>query len=332
MKKIFVVLAGLMLIAPLAAAEVNIGGILQGGFDKVLSDDAKVDFTLNRARLLFKGAVNTRIRFFVQTDMRLEAAEADTTGYITAANAELLDVKCIYNCPVLNTKFILGRFKPAYTYYMPMYTGKLDLINYPMLTKETGMDYQVGAQASTHMKMLGLTLGLFNGANDKNNWNDSSNDGKDLLVRGDFKMADINITAAGYYWLENALFAETDDAEGNKMGFYGTYTGMGLKVVAEYLATEDDGIKGAGYFAQAGYRFMDDMVETLFRYDSWDPNTANKDGENSETDATTRITLGLNCYVSGHDSMFYLNYIINGEHEDVELDNDQVVLQYQILF
>ena len=337
-----VVLLGQFLFASMTIAEVNIGGILQGGFDKRKADDARIDFTLNRARLLFEGEVNYRIDFFVQTDMvsgikTTEDREVIDTYYDTVGDSlvtitrivedtsggpELLDVKFNFMCPLLNTRFTLGRFKPEYTYYMPMHTGKLDLINYPLLTTETGMNYQVGIQTWTMRSLFGLNLGIFNGANDKNNWSDISGDGKDLLIRGEFNMAEGCIKTAGYYWLENAFFAKAGDAEGNKLGFYGVYNSNGIKAIAEYLETEDEGVSGEGFYLQAGYMFLDERVEVLFRYDSWDQDTDHVSNED------TRFTSGLNCYLSGHDAMFYFNYIM--EREDDQ--DDQVVIQYQILF
>jgi hypothetical protein len=278
--------------------------------------DPTTDFELNRARFLIKGMVKKNVKFFIQTEM-----------------GNVLDVKFIYFCPFAMTTFTMGRFLPAYTYFMPMHTGKLQTINYPALTLATAMWRQVGIQTSTMFGggMFDLNLGLFNGAAEPNNWTDTLDDGKDLLARLNLNLGDIG--AGGYFWHLNTIGGEEGDAGGNRLGFFGKYNGMGLNLIAEYLMVknevidvDDTEVNSAGYFAHLGYKFMEEKLEALVRYDSWDPDT------DMDDDEVYWITFGLNYYLHGLDSMFYFNYIMKGEAEDFEVDNDQILLQYQILF
>jgi hypothetical protein len=78
------------------------------------------------------------------------------------------------------------------------------------------------------------------------------------------------------------------------------------------------------YFGHLGYKVAP-KVELLARYDFYDPNTdVDDDGENW-------ITGGINYYVDGLNSMFYLNYIKKGE-EGTEVDNDVIMVQMQLVF
>jgi hypothetical protein len=43
------------------------------------------------------------------------------------------------------------------------------------------------------------------------------------------------------------------------------------------------------------------------------------------------LTIGVNYYLDGINSMFYLNYIKKGE-EGNEVDNDMIVAQMQLVF
>jgi hypothetical protein len=311
----------------------SIGGILQGRWNYHLwEDDPEADFTLNRARLLIKGMVKENVKWFIQTEM-----------------GDVLDVKFIYYCPFAMTTFTMGRFLPAFTYFMPLHTGKLQMVNYPLITQTSAMWRQIGVQTSTMFGggMFDLNLGIFNGATGLvadpavpggmvpgyvgNSWADELDDGKDLLARLNLNMGDIQ--AGGYYWHINMIGGEENDLGGNRMGFFGRYSGMGLNIIAEYLMRKDEIIDvddteedAAGYYAHLGYKFMEEKLEALVRYDAWDPCT------DLDDDEINWITFGLNYYLSGLNSMFYFNYIMKGEADPNEFDNDMIVLQYQILF
>lgn len=290
------------------SAGITINGILQGGLNYVQQgdEDATADFTVNRARFLVGGDINENVKFFIQTE-----------------KGDILDVKFIYNLPALHSTLCMGRFLPAYTYHMPVHTGKLGLVGYPFLTLNTAPWRQVGFQSTTRFgENIHMNLGLFNGANEPDNWKDSIDDGKDFLVSGGYKQE--QISAGGYYYMLNAIGSEDGDDEGHRVGFFGKYQTGGIHGIAEYLMGELNDGKFAGYYVMGGLKFYEDKLEGLVRYDFWDPNT------DLDDDQMTSITLGMNYYLDGYDSMFYLNYVINTEDPDV--DNNSLVFQYQILF
>jgi len=66
-------------------------------------------------------------------------------------------------------------------------------------------------------------------------------------------------------------------------------------------------------------------AEFLVRYDFHDPDT------DTDDDGESWITGGVNYYLEGINSMFYLNYIHKAE-QGTEIDNDLIVAQVQITF
>jgi hypothetical protein len=83
-------------------------------------------------------------------------------------------------------------------------------------------------------------------------------------------------------------------------------------------------IDATAFFAHIGVQ-PDPRVELLFRYDFNDPNT------DTDDDAESWITVGVNYYLEGINSMFYLNYIGKIE-QGADIDNDLIVAQVQIAF
>ena len=81
------------------------------------------------------------------------------------------------------------------------------------------------------------------------------------------------------------------------------------------------------FFGHLGYEVAP-KVELLARYDFFDPDT------DMDDNGETWLTIGVNYYLDGINSMFYLNYINKGEEgeEGDEVDNDMIVAQMQLVF
>ena len=181
-----------------------------------MEDEGTVDqFTLNRARLLLSGTIiPDRVKYFVQTEAK------DGEG--------LLDYKAsFYYLP--NTEIAAGRFLPNFTLYMPMSTGKLELIDYPMTTTymigneeaSFAMWRQTGIQSTTKMELFDFNIGVFNGADVPNNTMDN-NDAKDFFGRVDVKIPggeDVEARVGAYGWLGSAKAIDPnpyDDSYGER--------------------------------------------------------------------------------------------------------------------
>lgn len=340
----------------------KIGGILQAGFTMTLEDeDSEIfdfgpsfsnQFTLNRARFLFWGViVPKKVKYFVQLDTKLSPC--------------FLDYKAQFFY-IEKTEITVGRFLPNFTLYMPVHTGKLEMINYPMTATKYAVWRQVGIQTTTKTDYVNFNLGIFNGY-PANNWSDD-NDAKDFLGRVEFKprVENAKVTVGGFAWIGSALpkfggsTVHNPDEKTLEMNRFGGFAKV------DYEASEDVTVRFRGEFLVASTEKLnsadvDDVcsvdgqaffvhlgvqpspeVEILARYDFHDPDTDMEYVKNlSSDDEEAWLTVGVNYYLDGINSMFYLNFIhkmepgqknVGGEIEDREFDNDQIVAQVQIVF
>jgi hypothetical protein len=302
-------------------------------------------FTLNRARFLFWGdIVQDKVKYFVQTE--------------TKADTSILDYKAQFFY-IRQTEIAVGRFLPNFTLYMPYSTAKLEMINYPLTTQRFAVWRQVGIQTTTNTEYVDFNLGIFNGADQPNNFSDN-NDAKDFLLRADIKppIEEAMIRFGGYAWIGSADpgfgLEEEGTVKRNRFGGFAT---------ADYKATEDITVKFRGEFLTASTEHLtfahidsvattdaiaffahvgvqpDPRVELLARYDFHDPDTDQSyEAGVTADDEESWLTIGLNYYLDGLNSMFYLNYILkmesgkNADGTDREVDNDLIVAQVQITF
>jgi hypothetical protein len=336
----------------------KIGGILQAGYIYNLEDKAGIDaFTLNRVRFLFWGTiVPDKVKYFVQTETK------STTNTVS-----LLDYKAQFFY-IQKTEIAVGRFLPNFTIYMPYPTSKLEMINYPVtsMAEKTdgtggyGMWRQVGIQTTTTTDYVDFNLGIFNGADIADNVTDN-NDAKDFFARADIKppIDPAKVRFGGYGWMGSAKppatfsgktpenkdtvysVANPDEKSFKKNRFGGfaiadyTKDKLTLRFRGELLMGEDEYLNGKtiddkctrksqSFFAHVGVQPVK-QVEFLARYEAKDPDTDVK------KDGTSAVTGGVNYYLDGINSMFYLNYIHKME-EVKEIDNDVVQAQVQITF
>jgi hypothetical protein len=212
-------------------------------------------------------------------------------------------------------------------------------------------------------------VGIFNGYPANNPGFTDDNDAKDFLGRVEFKppIENANLTFGGYAWIGSAKppdyyggsKVDNPDEKTLEMNRFGgfaklDYTANKVKVKfrGEFLMASTEklesadvedvcSIDGQAFFAHLGIQ-PSPKVEILARYDFHDPD---KDMEfvkdESDDDEEAWLTVGVNYYLDGINSMFYLNFIhkmesgqknVAGETEDREFDNDQIVAQVQIVF
>jgi hypothetical protein len=298
----------------------KVDGILQvvGSSTEDPAAAAKINFTLKRARIIFSGAIlPDRVNYFFQTEM--------------AAAPALLDAKILFSY-VPKTEIAVGRFVPAFTYYMPRSTAKLDFINYPLMVTTYGMSRQVGMQSTTKVGRLDLIAGIFNG--DPANNSTDINTAKDLLLATNLRLADY-VTLLEYSWQGNVVFGSSADSKKERYGggliFEKNITAKNmLTVKGEFTAGFDrpaNGIetKSMSYYSQAGVRY-NQKIEFLVRYDVLDPDI------NLINDGSTWITGGLNYYLASYNTMFYLNYINKAREKSPDPRENEVLAQAQLFF
>lgn len=358
MKKVMVLFIAMFFVASVVSAQMaevkvgkgdlTIGTILQAGMDYSLAEDTlstNGQFTLNRTRVLLSGSIcPDRVKFFVQTEF--------------VGGATVLDYKMILLNYIPKTSICIGRFLPNFTYYMPMHTGRLDMIKYPLFVsnpEHANVDFamwrQAGVQTTTKIEansgVMMFNLGVFNGA-DLNNSGikpfADNNDAFDVLLRVDYKhpLDSGHLRFAGYAWLGNLLL-KTSEAQGvdaedkalNMFGFFGQFMNEKVTFNGEFAlrsledgftpsgtpkpTVEPEALKTMGYYAHAEYR-INEKWGILGRYDFHDPNTSSD--EMAEDDAWTWITVGLNHYIDSWNAMIYLNYIHKMEQNDWGIEDE----------
>jgi len=350
----------------------KIGGIFQAGFTYNVEDTMGYDtFSLNRSRILLWGVIiPDKVKYFVQTDF--------------VGSPGILDYKAQF-LYIEKTEIAIGRFLPNFTLYMPAHTGKLEMINYPLTTLRYAVWRQVGIQSTTKTDYVDFNLGIFNGypANNPGKNAKDNNDAFDFFGRVDFKppVDEAQVRFGGFAWLGNADpgLGQTDSGsvKWNRFGGfakadYKASENVTLRFRGEFLAASTEYLHyphidsvstrdGQAFFAHFGMQ-PDPRVEFLARYDHHDPD---KDMSYEEFDATSKLskgsnsfgimnddeeawlTIGVNFYLEGINSMFYLNFIHKMEPGDYnkwdsdqgkyvkaerEVDNDLIVGQVQIVF
>lgn len=291
----------------------KLGVMAQAGFLMAEDDDAtcsNTSFTLNRARILAAGTIASYpVDWSIQTEMR--------------SSPSILDVKITFPGLLPRTNLSVGRFSPNFTHYMPMSTAKLDFINYPILVSQYAMWRQCGVQSATNLENgVNFNVGVFNGADVPNNFNDN-NDAFDFFVRAAASPME-GLDVAAYHWQGSAKDTSSDTADDydlTRTGIEVGYQKDSLRLLGEYTMGKADKLKSNGYYAQALYK-LNNQIEVGARYDGFDPNTdADKNEENW-------ITVGVNHYIHDYNAMCSLNYIV--KDEDADIDNDVLKGQVQV--
>ena len=321
--------------------KLKIGGVLQvqlfaTNWDNNINVAQRyTTFRMTRARFLMWGTiVPDRVKYFVQCDFNGSPA--------------LLDYKMILANYIPNTSVSIGRFLPYWSLYMWRPVSNLELINYPIVVSQFAMWRQMGLQTATKMDAFSVYLGCFNGADIPNNRTDNNN-AKDFFARLDVHpaMENMELLVGGQFWMgRHPVFGQTYNKNNtsfggflsldyNKMFFFrGEYD---MKTWEEGTIDPTTGelidLTAAGFYATAGY-CATEWLDIIARYDSYDPDT------DCDDDAQSAITFGGNLKIKKHNAQIGLNLVKNTEEwkvfdnqgEEIDLDNDEIIMQFQIAF
>jgi len=321
------------------AGKVVLSGELQWVYDQVQQDlknrQARVEsFDLLHARLAVTGDLGR----YADVYLRGEIMAGDTSGPPYTLLDARINVK-----PLAFLSVSVGRFLPAWTLYAPADVHDLDTIRFPIMVDPSLASFnpgrQTGAQANLHFGgNVDLHLGAFNGLDQPDNWSDN-NEKKDLLLSAEVHLLEHTRLLAGYYngdmhiadysvapgqsitlpsgqTVTNAT-TQTLTVQGYNLhhesydfGASGNFAGDRIRVRAEYLhhtgtragATQ---VESLGYLLHLGLKPVS-RVETLVRYEYYDPDTGAANNERIWT------TAGLNLELNDH-SRLSLNYIFKKE-------------------
>jgi phosphate-selective porin OprO and OprP len=305
---------------------------------QTLYESGKIDgFDVRRARLTLKGDITPHISYKVQQEFG-----GGTPKLIDA------DMGFEYNH---HLKFNFGQFKIPFSQENLASSNKFDLINRTQVVEalvargkdvignQNGRDIGVMMSGSLWHSadnfIIDYAVGLFNGSGINGNDKDEQKDISGRLVF--HPVIGLSLGSSFYYGgISNQLKKDYNRDRINaelaydyqKFSFRGEYIkgkdGIIDKSTGAYKVKKDDTTSKSGYYVQVGYYVIAKVLQTVVRYDTFDPNT------DHAKDALSVSTIGLN-WSPNKWTKLQLNYEIKDEEGD-SIRNNAVLAQMQVGF
>lgn len=288
--------------------ELKLGGFLQQHFIVDQTSGSPARFSIYRARLGVTGSITDRIRVNVIGGY---VEPPDRTPRLVNAFIDF-DIHPLFQ--VRTGQFLLpfGLEGPEVIVFNPAIerTMAIRRLNTFAMFRDIGV--QVSGRQSGFRYAVAVVNG--SGANQPEQFNP-----KDVLGRIGWSPAEsIEIGVSGHIGQYRPVPSSGEHESRMRAGIDFSYTGDPLFFRGEYMVREDDlpdgisqNMKGA--YLLGGYRFSE-KVETVARYEFFDPNTSSGD------DLLTGIMMGVNYYFVGNNRLS-LNYEIRDDRLNPELDN-----------
>lgn len=319
--------------------KIDLGGYVQAQY--VNDDSAKDEFKVRRARLNLKGNIsNVGWRLQVDAVQPLKDAvtsvsQNSTTKDVTTSTTKvvtrpiLLDAYLDYSFDTY-ANLRVGQFKIPFGRENLESSPNLDTINRSQVTEKLvpGRDIRsqgrdIGAQTSGSFdfggdrKIVEYAVGVFNGAGINVGEDNKRKDfGGRVVV---YPIKGLGLGLAHY----NGRTGSGGNIDRIRTGAELTYVVNNVSVKGEYIIGKDNSTDKYGWYAQVGYRFLNNL-EAVAKYDSFDPNS-NKAGD--RTDVTTA---GINWFVS-KNAKIQANYEWKTE-EGTKINNNVFLTQFQAQF
>lgn len=297
-------------------------------------------FYIRRARAALYGSFLEKFTYRIETDF------AGALGQQSGLRAQLTDGWASYNpYDFLNVR--VGQFFPTYGWEKRLSPLLEQSVELSLASDRFLPERQLGAQVSGTVfeKRLGYYLGVFNGNNLNNNFND--NDNFQIVPRVEVnawrgKMADrdswINFGVSGYYADDTSVPAPPEWLAPGQTTYAGYRTGLAadaqfrlgpLEIWLEDMllfldpAGADDFAAYGGY-AQATY-LITPKIQALGKYEYYDAN-------NDESgDFTQTGTFGIAYLFKGDSLKIMLNYLLMDVAGEDDLEH-KVLLRLQAGF
>lgn len=189
-----------------------------------------------------------------------------------------------------------------------------------VIGNQNGRD--VGLQFSGSYKLIDYAAGVFNGSGV--NATDTNRD-KDIIGRLVFRpLKDLSIGGSYYtgkYTLATALGTENDRI---RAGAELAYVKERYSVKGEYIQGKDATIKKNGWYVQATYFIITKKLQSVFKFDTFDPN------KDIKTNESGLYTFGANWFFNKW-AFLQVNYEAKNE-AGKEIDNNVLTGQFAIQF
>jgi len=305
--------------------ELKIGGLIQAQADFGDKGDARWAsdydrFYVRRARIKALG------QFFEDFDFKVELDLAGVLGEATGLRAQLTDGWVNWNRYDF-ARVKAGQFFPQFGYEKRQDPASLQSIEFSLAGDRLLPERQLGAQwwGDTLEKRLAWALGLFNGMNANNSYNDNDN----FMVVPHLEGAPWQgkIMGLDSRWTVGLSGLYTDDDRfplqpdlvppGQTNVFAGQRYSLGIDTQlragpfvlwAEYLASHFDPNQFESYDAQGWYVLVGyditKKLQGLVKFESFDPDT------DTSGNSTDTWTFGLSYAFKGNNLKVYLNYLL----------------------
>lgn len=291
-------------------------GLLQTRFSHFWKEGAVDTFALRRAEIGFPGKLNKKVSYNIRLG-------------IDGGHSWPLREACIKVRYIPMTELTLGQFKPPFGLEVLTSSAKLDFINKTMSTKQCKckpVERDIGVQAKVNTKHADLIVAVVNGTG--GNVFADDNDSKDIVGRIQIKppVEGLSIGVDGYLGKKGE-----EEVDRNRYGVDLSYMKDPFMAKAELLGAKNDALDSLGFYVQAGYMVKLEgelpisKIQPVIRYEQWDGNT------DKEDDASTIVTAGINLFFDGHATKLQINYVLVRE-EDTQVDNDELLAQFQVNF
>lgn len=334
----------------------KLGGLLQMQMDggdkgdrRFGSDNTR--FYLRRARL------NAAATFRENFEARVEAEFAGTLSEANAMRAQLTDGYVQWK-PRDEFYARAGQFKTPYGFEQLASDPRLFTIERSLGNDRLTLNRQIGTQVGGDPadKRVNYAFGAFNGTS----VNSSSNDNSKFTLAG--RLGAIPLAPAkgttgprlalginGYLSDDDQLSGQPGEFKFNTSTnktadniFAGERAGWGadaqfslnrFELWTEYLGSRyepdnevpADQIDAEAWYVQAAFYLVQDKLQAVAKYDTFDPNT------DADNDCTDTWTLGLNYYIRGNDLKLQLNYL-NSDIEDRDVTDEKLIARVQVIF
>ncbi len=298
--KWFLVLFVMMCVVSFAHAEsesleqIKLTCFAQTRFDANIGEGAEGDtelladqFRISRLRIRANGKLVKTLSFFVQLD--------------AASNPALKDARLRITCPKLPLTFEMGRFLPIFGVEGGVNPYWLTAVDYslPVIRMFPGL-WDVGAKvygkAAVNEKVgLNYAAAVVNG---NANYSDN-NKKKDFVGRVGVTLP-AGVAAGGSVYIGKAAPPDSvgDDVDKNRFGADIKVVNGPILLQAEGILGKNDKIDAMGFYVLGAYK-VTPKVQAVARFDMLDPNT----DEESDSDSTSRIRVGGNCFIAGNNQV-----------------------------
>ncbi len=305
-----------------ASKKIQLAGYTQLRYQQ-LDEKGKIDgFDIRRARLDVKGVLSPYWSYRVQFDL--------------SGSPKLIDAYAEFK---LNDYFNLtiGQAKIPFSIENLASSNKLELIDRSQAVEalvargkdavgnQNGRD--IGIQlGGTFLKLnerplADYRLGIYNGSGINTA---DKNENKDLAARLILHpVAGLDISGG---WYDGSIYVSDTEKAVNRdrYGFDLSYDWKDLAVRGEFIHGKDGNKDREGYYAQAGYYFLQKKLQLLAKYDFYDAD------QSVDNNASTWYILGAN-YSFNPNVRLQLNYTFK-EEEGTSISNNYASIQFQIGF